>query len=81
MLYVCFEQGGIAMTKYYVEVYSDLIDEPYILQSKWFKTIKQAKEFIEQLDYLDEDFKIDIMKSKFDRDGNYSDIEIAESIR
>lgn len=69
------------MTKYYVEVYSDLIDEPYILQSKWFKTIKQAKEFIEQLDYLDEDFKIDIMKSKFDRDGNYSDIEIAESIR
>ena len=69
------------MTKYYVEVYSDLINEPYILQSKWFKTIKQAKEFIEQLDYLDEDFKIDIMKSKFDRDGNYSDIEIAESIR
>lgn len=69
------------MTKYYVEVYSDLIDEPYILQSKWFKTIKQAKEFIEQLDYLDEDFKIDIMKSKFDKEGNYNNIEIAESIR
>lgn len=69
------------MTKYYVEVYSDLIDEPYILQSKWFKTIKQAKAFIDQLDYLDEDFKIDIMKSKFDKEGNYNNIEIAESIR
>ena len=47
---------------YYVELFhTRVIDGAYILQSKTFKTIKEAEKFVKMISYVDSDLGIDLM--------------------
>lgn len=43
---------------YYVEVFSIRLDKNYIIQSKLFKTIVEAKIFVQSIQYLDNELRI-----------------------
>ena len=54
------------MKKYYIEI-SD-IDDPssYILQSRWYETEKAALKFAKEIDFLDKQYVISLMSSRWD---------------
>lgn len=66
--------------KYYVEI-TDMVYGGYILQSQWFDTIKKAKNWANNIQFLETCYSIDIMVAEFDENDDYGDIEIAEHIR
>lgn len=43
---------------YYVEVFDVKLDKNYILQSKIFKTMEEAENFVKLIDYVDDDLRI-----------------------
>ena len=59
---------------YYVEVFNIRLDKNYIMQSKTFKTIGQAEDFVELIEYLDNELRITLNGLVGDEE-NY-DIEV-----
>jgi hypothetical protein len=75
--------SGIGNYEYYIEVYSKhrADQEGYILQSKWFTSKKDAKEWLKSnIDYIDrKNYDIYLMGSKYDKFSDlYGDIEKIE---
>lgn len=70
-----------AQYKYYVEVWFNTREDgdyPYLLQSQWYDTKDECYDFVESFDYVDKDLRFSLMTAKFDKDGNYGDIEMLE---
>ena len=70
------------MEKYYVEFENTEDQNPFCLQSVWFDTKEDAiKWYIKSFDFVQTDtMVVSIMKSVFDDDGEYTDIEFEEDI-
>lgn len=64
---------------YYVEIY-DKTKDIYIYQSIKFKTLKQCKNHISKIDYLGDNYGVDIMILEGNNDDNY-DINVYEKVR
>ena len=67
--------------KYYVEISNATRESgeyPYLIQTKWYDTIKECYDFITDLDYFDNDLVFSIMYATFNEDGSYNDIECLE---
>ena len=46
---------------YYVELFHTQLDKNYILQTKVFKNINEATQFVKQITYVDSDLGVDLM--------------------
>lgn len=61
--------------KYYLELYSFDVDKPYLIQSRFYSNLVDAEsafvKFREELDYVDEECKFNIVKTKFNINGEY----------
>ena len=67
------------MIKYYVEFEHTSDDESYCLQSRWFITKASAIMWFQNgFDFIRDDVIVRLMKSEFDENGNYGDIECEE---
>ena len=67
--------------KYYAELIDDnemstnIYDNNYLLQTKWFDTEREVIDFISKsIDYIDSDFRWIMMSAYFDEEGNFDDI-------
>lgn len=70
------------MEKFYVEFENTEDQNPFCLQSVWFDAKEDAiKWYIKSFDFVQTDtMVVSVMKSIFDEDGNYTDIEFVEDI-
>lgn len=69
------------MAKYYVEFEHLADEESYCIQSRWFKTRKQAIDWYKKnFDFIREDVSVYLMKAEFDEEENYGDIEFVEEL-
>lgn len=74
-------------TKYYIEIVDTELDmdPPYIIQSSWFNTIKKAKKFANNLDYVAESYEVRLMKAEGEENEEgyweYEDIDCVEVLR
>ena len=70
------------MEKFYVEFENTEDQNLFCLQSIWFDTKEEAiKWYIKSFDFVQTDtMVVSVMKSIFDEDGNYTDIEFVEDI-
>ena len=70
------------MEKYYVEFENTEDENPFCLQSVWFDTKEEAIDwYIKYFDFVTQDTVcVRVMKSIFDDDGEYTDIEFDEDI-
>ena len=61
-------------TKYYIEfIHDNSESENYDMQSKWFNTAMQAKEWLfDAFDFIDESVKVFLMTAEFDAQGDYN---------
>lgn len=68
--------------KYYVDFENTEDQNPFCLQSMWFNTKEEAiKWYIKSFDFVQTDtMVVSVMKSIFDEDGNFGDIEFVEDI-
>ena len=67
--------------RYYVEIWDynrEGNDYPYLMQSKWYDTVEECYNFLEQFDYFDNDLRFSLMSAHFNGDGEYGDIECEE---
>lgn len=69
-------------TKYYIEFVDKESSCDFLVQSKWFNSIEDAKQWLNNtFDYLDIDaLSIFLMKADFDANGNYGDITQVEDL-
>jgi hypothetical protein len=73
--------------RYYVEIKElDVdMDPPYILQSSWFDTKKEALAWAKQIDYLAEGYEVRLMSAEGEEDDTgywlYEDIGLEKIIR
>lgn len=65
--------------EYYVEI-CDMVYGGYIMQSQWFKSKRQAKNWAKKISFIENVYSIDIMVADIDDNGDYGDISIAEKI-
>lgn len=72
-------------TRYYVEITNDDEDAPYILQSKWYDTKKEALGFADSIEFLEDNYRCHLMSAVWYTDENgdetYDDIEIVKTFR
>lgn len=62
--------------KYYIEISNE---NGYIIQSNWFDTKEEAIEWFEKINYTENDLKISLMYSIWDKEEDtYTDIEFEE---
>ena len=67
------------MRKYYVEIYDrNDINTSYLIQSVWFKTYQEAKEWKDKIGFMLRDYRTnlhaDVMVAEFSDDGETYDI-------
>ena len=66
--------------RFYVEVGDNYNKTGYFLQSKWFETLEEAREFAKQFEFIETGCFVRIMSSEFNFDEP-TDIEIYEYIK
>lgn len=66
--------------KYYVEIGDNYNKSGYFLQSKWFDTIEEAREFAKQFEFVETGCFVRIMSSEFNFDEP-TDIEVYEYVK
>jgi hypothetical protein len=69
--------------RFYVEIYIKNDNNiPYIMQSKWFDTLKDAELWKNSIDYLNDNLVVDIMVADvwLDEDGDIEEYEIVGAV-
>lgn len=56
---------------YYVELFHAQLDKNYVMQSKTFKSIDDAENFVKQINYVDDELGIDLMALYGEDEENY----------
>lgn len=68
------------MKKYYIEI-TDLDSGDYIVQSEFFDSEEQAVKWAEKIEYIREQYVIDLMCCEWYEDDHYGDIDFVRTLR
>lgn len=91
IVFATLQQEGIKenkmVTRYYVEIKNLEVDmdPPYVIQSSWFDTKKEALAWADKIDYAEEGSEIRLMSAEGEEDAtgywHYEDLSIEKIIR